>query len=285
MGWVWVPLASVQVKAHSRSHRLEAKTHGIESAVLETKKKPIANSLYPWEQSSLQWGISTRCSASPLSFPMQLLRVSTLDRNSPITARRWAQRIWGFGFERVGEISPQDCSSYDEETLRWQLSPSTLCFLWLLPEVSPCAGIPLSVILFSPRSLLPGQMHTNAFRSSTDKEWTRFRGSNVSGHLVKYYADVRLSMRICATEAVPGTGFHLTWQLGDLFLFRFFGVFPWQGRQLTKQVPAAGLQDFATKTWQKLVGILESLGLRPLNYVAGFVFSSAWSDLIFFSCA
>ncbi|CAG5863534.1 unnamed protein product [Menidia menidia] len=29
------------------------------------------------------------------------------------------------------------------------------------------------------QSLLPGQMHTNAFRSSTDKEWTRFRGSNV----------------------------------------------------------------------------------------------------------
>lgn len=39
----------------------------------------------------------------------------------------------------------------------------------------------MSVILFSPRSLLPGQMNTNAFRSSTDKEWTRFRGSNVSG--------------------------------------------------------------------------------------------------------
>lgn len=81
--------------------------------------------------------------------------------------------------KEFGETSPQDCSSYDEETLRWQLSPSALCFLWLLPKVSPCAGIPLSVILFSPRSLLPGQMHTNAFRSSTDKEWTRFRGSNV----------------------------------------------------------------------------------------------------------
>lgn len=45
----------------------------------------------------------------------------------------------------------------------------------------PRAGLLWSVILFSPRSLLPGQMNTNAFRSSTDKEWTRFRGSNVSG--------------------------------------------------------------------------------------------------------
>lgn len=61
---------------------------------------------------------------------------------------------------------------------------SNLCFLRLQSQSqsqSPWAGILLSVILFSPRSLLPGQMNTNAFRSSTDKEWTRFRGSNVSG--------------------------------------------------------------------------------------------------------
>lgn len=58
-------------------------------------------------------------------------------------------------------------------------------FLRFLPAVAKvsvgsCAGILSSAILFSPRFLLPGQMHTNAFRSSTDKEWTRFRGSNVS---------------------------------------------------------------------------------------------------------
>lgn len=69
-------------------------------------------------------------------------------------------------------------------------------------RVSPRAGILLSLILFSPRSLLPGQMHTNAFRSSTDKEWTRFRGSNVSGLWVKQCA--RLPMRMWAT----GTNFN-----------------------------------------------------------------------------
>lgn len=32
-------------------------------------------------------------------------------------------------------------------------------------------------------------MHTNAFKSSTDKEWTRFRGSNVSVHVVEGGSD------------------------------------------------------------------------------------------------
>lgn len=68
---------------------------------------------------------------------------------------------------------------------------SDISFLRLLPAVAKvsvgsCAGILSSAILFSPRFLLPGQMHTNAFRSSTDKEWTRFRGSNVRQHFVIY---------------------------------------------------------------------------------------------------
>lgn len=93
--------------------------------------------------------------------------------------------FFSFFFDQVrGELSsgPQ-C---DEEIVRWiPLLRLTFSFLRFLPAVAKvsvgsCAGILSSAILFSPRFLLPGQMHTNAFRSSTDKEWTRFRGSNVS---------------------------------------------------------------------------------------------------------
>ncbi len=161
---------------------------------------------------------------------MQLLRVSTLDRNSPITARRRAQRIW----EAQVWTSGRDLSSGLQ--IRWGTSEVAVLTRPLYASsgccqrFSPWAGILLSVILFSPRSLLPGQMHTNAFRSSTDKEWTRFRGSNVSDHLVKWHADVWRTI---------GTGFHIKWQLGGLFLFGFFGVFPWQGRQLAEQNPCS----------------------------------------------
>lgn len=170
--------------------------------------------------------------------------------------------------KEFGETSPQDCSSYDEETLRWQLSPSALCFLWLLPKVSPCAGIPLSVILFSPRSLLPGQMHTNAFRSSTDKEWTRFPGSNVSGHLVKYSADVRLSMRWSCFR----NRFSLDMATGRLISVQVLWRVSLTGRQLTKQVSAAELHDCGTKTWHKLFRILESLSTRRLSSAVVFLF-------------
>ena len=73
---------------------------------------------------------------------------------------------------------------YDEDILRAgshfvRLLFLRLLFLRLLSE--PMTGILLCGILFSPRTLLPGQMHTNAFRSPKDKEWTRFsHGSNVS---------------------------------------------------------------------------------------------------------
>lgn len=92
------------------------------------------------------------------------------------TERRGAEKIW-----TPWRLELSSGTQNNEEILRW-LSDS--CSFGCCQSVSPWAGILHSVILFSPRSLLPGQMHTNAFRSSTDKEWTRFRGSDVSGLLV-----------------------------------------------------------------------------------------------------
>lgn len=112
------------------------------------------------------------------------------------TERRRSERISRFSFflsfifDQVGgELSSGP--RCDEEIVKWILLPRLTFFLRFLPAVAKvsvgsCAGILSSAILFSPRFLLPGQMHTNAFRSSTDKEWTRFRGSNVSQHFFIY---------------------------------------------------------------------------------------------------
>lgn len=67
-----------------------------------------------WIPESSQVYIGAYRLASPSLPPMQLLRVSTLDRSSLITARRRAQRNWGFGFERVW----RDLSSGLQQ-LRW----------------------------------------------------------------------------------------------------------------------------------------------------------------------
>lgn len=104
------------------------------------------------------------------------------ERASSLCAPRSAKDLRSSGLDRL------ERSAADRNTMKtfWGgCSPtSNLCFPWPQPELfSPWAGILLSAILFSPRSLLPGQMNTNAFRSPTDKEWTRFRGSNVSGPL------------------------------------------------------------------------------------------------------
>jgi len=104
---------------------------------------------------------------------MQTLRASSADRKAEREETRHTNLAeWG------GRRDPW--TTYDEDTLRCRQSPRS--------QRSAHEPILLCGILFSPRSLLPGQMHTNAFRSPKDKEWTRFsRGSNVSLHIFGLY--------------------------------------------------------------------------------------------------
>lgn len=115
------------------------------------------------------------------------------------TERRGSNRIPRFSFPPCLSFFfwPNRGGTVLRTALRWRnrevdpaptSDPLFLRFLSAVAKVSvgSCAGILSSAILFSPRFLLPGQMHTNAFRSSTDKEWTRFRGSNVSQHSFIY---------------------------------------------------------------------------------------------------
>lgn len=141
---------------------------------------------------------------------LQLLRASALDSNSVR-----AQRIWEL------RKSGRHLSSGLYNAMR-KIWPRPLCALsGFYQKVIPWTGIPIRVILFSPRSLLPGQMHTNAFRSSTDKEWTRFRGRNVSEQLVKWHADVKLSLLISYLNCSHGWRSFNMATVG-LFLFRSF---------------------------------------------------------------
>lgn len=157
---------------------------------------------------------------------MKLLRVSTLDRNSLIFARCRAQRR-GSGLNEWGK-------SHLPTAIRWGHSEVAVLHRPVYASfgcyqmVSPWAGILLSAILFSPRSLLPGQMHTNAFRSSTDKEWTRFRGSNVSGCLVKW----------CTYVRVPRRNFHLKSKCRSCCYCSFLVSFPDRGANWPNIVPA-----------------------------------------------
>lgn len=195
-----VSSASVQVKAHSRDReqRPEVTAELIRCRrrrSLCCVRKPLSRSrlwivilLSLLFQVGFQWKYDIFGASPPWIERGCSLRA---------TERRGSERISRFSFFSVFLFWPSRGRTLLRTAMRWgncEVDPaptSDISFLRLLPAVAKvsvgsCAGILSSAILFSPRFLLPGQMHTNAFRSSTDKEWTRFRGSNVRQHFVIY---------------------------------------------------------------------------------------------------
>lgn len=126
------PLASVQVKAHSRNHRLEVQPRRAGSAVVlgdQSERSSRALILCTPHSSRVNTAAVRlaalslcNCCASPLWIEIAgSLRAAE---------RKGSEKL---RFERVGEISPPDC-----DTMRnfWggRTHPSTLRVLWLLPK-------------------------------------------------------------------------------------------------------------------------------------------------------
>lgn len=133
------PLASVQVKAHSWN-RLEVKTHRSGSAVCVGDQDEAVSSVclrgvsLTLKQTDLSLSQPPFSLSFPLFFPpVHLLRVSTLDWNSLITARRRAHSIWGFALKKRERSLLRTAVQWGNSEVA-ALSLSTLRLLWLLPK-------------------------------------------------------------------------------------------------------------------------------------------------------